>query len=164
MQTRRQFLRWGAVLAAAPLAGCGFRLRGSQPAAKAGLGTVWVGAVPGEAFAEVLRSQLARQGVTLVADATAEADTRISILSSHTNRKAVAVDNSGKVDEYELELVARYRLQRGDSPLSDVQSLSAARSFRFDSAEVLGADAEAEVLTAELREVLAANLLRRLAQ
>jgi LPS-assembly lipoprotein len=161
---RRHCLRLLTAAALAPLAGCGFHLRGSQSGERAELGSVWVEAAPGEPFADELRLQLARQGAAL-ASASSGAELVVEVLESRAERRAVAVDNSGKTDEYELEVLVRYRVQRiGVEGGDALQTLRAASSYRFDGAEVLGADAEAEVLAAELREQLAQRLVRRLAK
>ncbi len=168
MPSRRHWLKTTAALfASASLSACGFRLRGSpRPgdwSEDGELGAVFVEAGPGSEVAEPLRQQLRLRGASLAADA-AGADLRIELLGERPGRRALAIDNSGKVDEYELYLQLRYRIvRRGEEP-GEAEELRQARSYRFEQSEVLGADAEAEVLQVELREALAASLVLRLSR
>jgi len=163
---RRHWLKTvAALLATAPLAACGFRLRGSpRPGGQVEeLGTVFVEAPPGSEVAGPLRQQLRLREASLAADA-ASADLRIELLEERPGRRALAIDNSGKVDEYELSLLLRYRIvRRGEEP-GEPAELRQARSYRFEQSQVLGADAEAEVLRVELREALAASLVLQLSR
>ena len=141
----------------APLAGCGFHLRSEQAVSYKAM------AVQGKAgaFMDLLKRQLAAQGVTLVAPNQAEAV--LTILDDSTSQTAMAYNADGTVAEYQLNLDLRYQLAapNGDlliapTALHQVSYLSYATSVSLAKAD------EADLLYRGMRQDLLTRILFQL--
>lgn len=145
-------------------AGCGFKLRGSYGISEV-MQPLYLQA-SGD-FGRVLESNLATGGVEL-ADSPANAASVLEVRSAQDDRRTLAIDEEGRVDEYEVVFRVTWRLAAGearsdDEPLIGETEYGAGRSFVFDPESRLAADDEEEVLIEELHADLADRILRRLA-
>jgi LPS-assembly lipoprotein len=129
--------RWIAqgLLAALMLlaAGCGFHLRGSQ-GDFAALPPVLVKG-DGAAATELRRALLSAE--TPVVDDAAQARLVVTIVDERRERRASAVGTTGRVQEYELNYTARFRVDDpAGTALASEQSVTVQRSYSFDGTDV----------------------------
>lgn len=145
------------------LTACGFQLRGSYGIDES-LQPMQVSA--GGDFGAALRVALETGGVSLTDDA-AEAAAVLRVTGTERDRRVLAIDERGRVDEYELEYRVAWHLERGDGS-DETQRLikstgySARRSYIYDAGSQLAADDEEEVLIDTLYRDLADRILRRI--
>ncbi len=115
------------------IAGCGFHLRGSQ-GDFAALPPVLVKG-DGAAGAELKRAL--RSGGTSVVEDAAQARLVVTIVNERRDRRASAVGSAGRVQEYELNYVVRFRVNDpAGAELSPEQSVAVQRVYSFDSTDV----------------------------
>jgi len=166
-RTQRRSLLIGLLLAAIvlPLSGCGFQPRGvSQNLAAIPSPLYIAGLQPHSALHRELRRQLEQSGVTT---STAMADTASVLRVSRWERdsRLLSVDSTNKAVEYELEESARVSLHtiKGTELLPEQTARVVRIQFRPKDA-VLASEREAELLRADMRKDLAAQIVRRLAR
>ena len=166
-RTRPGPTRAGAIalllLASASLVACGFQLRGSYDIPPA-IVPVAIDAPTGSGVARALSDTLRYGGMRVVAG-DRPAASRIEILDERSERRVLAVDSRGKVDEYELRYSVRWRLvDAGDGgrELIAPAELVARRDYTHDPTAVLGKQDEASALVESMRDDIAQRILFRL--
>jgi LPS-assembly lipoprotein len=158
---RRLVLALGAFVLASPLSGCGFQLRGPRPLA---FTTIFLGVSSYSALGMALRRQILTSGTTEVVDDAARADVRLDILRNEQSREILTLTGAGKVREYQLRHIIRFRLvDRTDTELIPPTSISATRDYNYDDAQVLAKEQEAVLLYRDMQADLVRQLMRRLA-
>lgn len=157
----RRLLVLGAIVLPLLMSACGFHLRGAvsvpetlQPIHVVGGGRTAVGGL--------LVERLDVSGTRLTSDARA-ARVRIEILNESRSSRVAAVDRNGKVLAYEL----RYQFQfvaRGDDgeELIAPQTISVTRTLDNPNIEVLGKQAETEMVFDDMQRESVEILLARL--
>jgi len=149
---------WGVsplLLALTMISGCGFHLRGQADLPPELARTHIVGVSPHSEFAANLRQQLRANGVQIVEAEQSTATLRIT--RKDGGRRVLAVDQNGKVLEFELYSVIAFEVTGQDKAiLLKNQTISLSRAFLFDVNDVLGKAAEAELL----REDMQADIVR----
>ena len=146
------------------LSACGFHLRGSF-VIPSYLQTIQVqDARPATRIAPELKRALQNAGVT-VTDDRAQADAVLQLHTENLERRVVAVDASGKAQEYGLRYSVVFSVLGPDgTPWLSNASVSASRSLRFDEGAVLGAAGEQEQLQTEMRAEAVRGILGQLAR
>lgn len=115
------------------LAGCGFHLRGSQ-GDFAALPPVLV---QGDGAAATELRRALRGGETPVVEEVAQAGLVVTIIDERRARRASAVGVTGRVQEYELNYVVRFRIDDpSGAALAPEQSVAVQRSYSFDGTDV----------------------------
>lgn len=148
------------LLAAGPLGGCGFQLRGDA-ALPEDIRSVYVNA-PVELRDEI-QVFLEGGGVDLVNN-RADADASINVTRELFDRRVLSVDpTTGKEREFELAYTVDFNVVRGnESPVMSGQTINLLRDYVFDPDSVIGKSREENVLIEEMRRDAAQQLLRRL--
>jgi len=158
---RRLVLALGVLALASPLAGCGFRMRGPRPLA---FTTIYLGVSSFTALGTALRRQILTSGTTEVVEDAARADVRLEILRNDQSREILTLTGAGKVREYQLQHLIRFRLvDRAGSELIAPTSIAATREFNYDDSQVLAKEQEAVLLYRDMQADLVQQLMRRLA-
>lgn len=152
------------VLAAATLAGCGFRPRGEADVRLPD--TISPMHVEGGKLDDPLRRELRRAlgdaGVG-VADEPSPATTRLQLSQRESRTQVLAVDSSGKAVEFDaVEAVSFTLLAPDRSVLVPLQRVVSDRPFTIPAGTVLGKEEEQELLRRHAREDLIGQILRRL--
>lgn len=174
MASRRQCLRalpalgW---LGLAALPGCGFRLRGSALALP--FQSLRLAGLSDGALARSLKPLLAGSNVRVV-DAPAagtpppdgpapDADVVLEILEDRRERAVVGTTAAGQVREIQLRVRVRVRLRHaaGRELIGETELLEE-RDLSFTETQVLGKQAEEDLLYREMQAALAAQVMRRL--
>lgn len=157
---RRLVLALGA-LAAAPLSGCGFQLRGPRPLA---FSTIHVGMSAQSEFGAALRRRIRTSGTTEIVDDPAKAEARLEILRNQPEREILTLTGAGKVREYELRHAITFRLvdREGNERIRPT-TISAKREYTYDDSQVLAKEQEETLLFRDMQNDLVDQLMRRIA-
>jgi len=158
---RRLVLALGVAAVAAPLPGCGFQLRGPRPLP---FSSIYLGVSAHSDLGATLRRRIVANGSTAVVDDAARADVRLEILQSAPEREILTLTGAGKVREYELRHVMRFRLvDRAGNEWIAPTTISAKREYNFDDSQVLAKEQEEALLFRDMQADLVEQLMRRLA-
>jgi len=146
--------------AAAALGGCGFRLR--QPMSLAYRHIALMGFAPRSPMLEVLKTALPAD--VQAQDTPKGADVILTVLQDQLYRTVAASTATGQVRELSLRVVLKYRLSAPDGHiLVDDTSLSQSRDLSYIESSALAKEQEEALLLREMRNDIAAQLLRMLA-
>jgi LPS-assembly lipoprotein len=157
-----QLTAGGCLLGLILLSGCGFQLRGAAYLPPELSHTYIDGVSPYSNLATNLRQQLRANGVETVEDRS-QATATLRIISNNHGRRVLAVDDKGKVREYQLYTILSFEVKGiKNKLLLDNQTLTLTRDFVFDENNVLGKVAEAELLREDMEDDLARLILYRL--
>ena len=154
-----------ALLAAAPLAACGFRLRGAPDFS---FNSIYIQAPQGSALARELTRTLKGSGgdATLITDPLQmpQAEVILEILSEQRERVVVGVNASGQVRELQLRLRTRFRLkgQQGQEYIANTELLQQ-RDVSYNESVALSKEGEEAMLYRNMQTDLVQQLMRRLA-
>jgi len=152
----------GASLAAAVLAGCGFKLRSSQTFAFQTL------AVTPEKNGLVAADLIRYFGAAIVpivpVRGSAPPDVIVDILQEVREKNVVGVNASGQVREFQLKirLLFRMRLPDGRELIAPTE-IAQQRDISFNESAVLAKEAEEVLLFRDMQSDILQQLLRRLA-
>jgi len=151
-----------AILLAAVVSGCGFKLRGAADL-PVEMSTTWVKVPdPSSAFARELELLLRGNGVT-IAEGPGQGIAELRILRERITRRALSISGEARVREFELVFELQFTLvDASGGVLLGPDTLRLERDFQFDEQEILGATTEEELLRENLRRSMAAALVRRL--
>lgn len=145
----------------AMIQGCGFHLRGmtSLPPSVTG---IYIEQHQAPLISESLSRAFTEQKLPLVDDKS-KAQLFVRVSNERYERRILSVDNSGKVQEYELVYAVNLQiLDTQGRPLASPQALSLTRDLRYDSAQVLAMTSEEQSLKSDLLADAAQQIIRRL--
>ncbi|QIL83146.1 hypothetical protein G7047_26770 [Diaphorobacter sp. HDW4A] len=155
-----------ALLAAAPLAACGFRLRGAPDFQ---FKSIYVKAPPGSQLARELVRTLKGAGgdvkvITEIAD-IAQAEAICNILSENRERVVVGLNASGQVRELQLRLRMHFSLTgpNGEEFVPNTELLQQ-RDVSYNESIALSKEGEEAMLFKNMQTDLVQQLMRRLAK
>ena len=159
---KRSLLVW---LAAAPLAACGFRLRGAPDFS---FRSLYVQSQPGSAIARELRRTLQGSGgnLTLLTEPAQlpQAEAVLDILSEQQERVVVGLNASGQVRELQLRLRLRFGLRTPQGvELIPPTELLQQRDVSYNESVALSKEGEEALLFRNMQTDLVQQLMRRLA-
>ena len=154
---RRQAM---ALLALAPLGGCGFELRRWDLGSA--FDTVAIRRARGVDLHRDLAAALRTAGIEVLAGGAAGADVAVELSRQRQQRRSTAVV-AGRATEAELILEVAFAIHAADGrALFAEQVLRSARRANLDADNILGASAEQALLRSEMRADLVARMLRAL--
>ncbi len=149
-------------LLAAPLAACGFRLRGAP---RFPFESLHLGAT--SALAQELRRNLESSGQVRVLDARAlptQAHEVLELLNEQRQKVVAGRSASGQVREFQLRMSLRFRFRtsRGVELIPET-TLTQQRDISYNESQALAKEAEEELLMRDMQSDLVQQLMRRLA-
>jgi LPS-assembly lipoprotein len=163
MQRRATLLLLGqAGLSGLLLAGCGFKLRGSQNFA---FSTLAVLPHPGTPLAVELRRSFGSAVQVLAPDAPlTQAQAVIELLDEQREKVVVGTNSSGQVRELQLRMRVKFRIRTptGLELLPDSE-IAQQRDITFNESAVLAKEAEEALLYRDMQTDIVQQLMRRLA-
>lgn len=144
------------------LAGCGFKLRGSQ---NYGFERIAVLPNPGGPLVTELRRSLANAVTVLPAEAPlSQAQVVLDLLQEQREKIVVGVNASGQVREFQLRLRVRFKLRTPQGQeLIGPSDISQQRDISFNESAVLAKEAEEGLMYRDMQSDIVQQLLRRLA-
>jgi LPS-assembly lipoprotein len=137
---------------------CGFQLRGAVEL-PAVLQPVYLYGAGEEELAHQL-AVLLKENNTVLADAEAQAASRLKIVSQKQTRRILSVDSRGRAREYELNYSVLYQLRSEHINADNVVKLR--RVLAFDPDNVLGASNEEQTLYRDMQRDAARLILQQL--
>ena len=144
------------------MAGCGFKLRGSQ---NYGFERIAVLPNPGGPLLTELRRSLANAVTVLPAEAPlSQAQVVLDLLQEQREKIVVGVNASGQVREFQLRLRVRFKLRtpQGQELIGPIE-ISQQRDISFNESAVLAKEAEEGLMYRDMQSDIVQQLLRRLA-
>ncbi|GAB3261188.1 LPS-assembly lipoprotein LptE [Chitinimonas naiadis] len=143
------------------LSACGFHLRGLGETTPLAFSTLNL-AAPVGGLGDVLNRQLTlRSDLKLVPAKDAEAV--LTVEGETIDKQILTVNKSGRVTEYQLLYRARFKLQQSGRDWIPSTQLLLRRDYSFDENNVLGKEAEEQILIRDMRSDAAQQIMRRLA-
>ncbi len=144
------------------VAGCGFKLRGSQ---NYGFERIAVLPNPGGPLLTELRRSLANAVTVLPAEAPlSQAQVVLDLLQEQREKIVVGVNASGQVREFQLRLRVRFKLRTPQGQeLIGPSDISQQRDISFNESAVLAKEAEEGLMYRDMQSDIVQQLLRRLA-
>ncbi len=161
--SRRSVLQFaGMTLAGAGLAGCGFRLRGSQAFA---FQRIAIQPQPGGAVAQELRRSFG-SAVQVLADNAplTQAQLVLTVANEAREKVVVGVNSSGQVRELQLRMRVRLQLRtaQGNEIIAG-DDIVQQRDISYSESAALAKDAEEALLYRDMQSDIVQQILRRLA-
>jgi len=153
------------LLAAAPLAACGFRLRGVPQFA---FRSLYIAAPASSPLAKELQRTLQGSGSPLTVSRDpallTKSEAIIDILSERQERVVVAYNSSGQVRELQLRLRVNFKLRTptGEEPIPPTELLQT-RDVSYNETIALAKEAEEALLFRNMQTDIVQQLMRRLA-
>lgn len=150
------------LLAAGLLAGCGFKLRGSQNFAFTSIAIL---PSPGSAVVQELRRSFGGAVKVLGADVpVTQAQVVLKVLGEQREKVVVGLNSSGQVREFQLRLRVRFRL---DTPqgkeLIEESEIMQQRDISYNESAALAKETEEALLFRDMQSDIAQQIQRRLA-
>jgi len=151
-----------ALVVTSLLAGCGFKLRGSQDYA---FSSIAIGPNPGGAVVQELRRSFGGAVQVLAADVPqTQAQVLLKVLGEQREKVVVGVNSSGQVREFQLRLRVRFRL---DTPqgreLIEDNEIVQQRDISYSETAALAKETEEALLFRDMQSDIAQQIQRRLA-
>jgi LPS-assembly lipoprotein len=159
---RRAWLITAASLAAAPLAGCGFQLRGAQ---ELKFRTVQLtGFKPHSPLEKELRRAINASKTTLVVDSGGEAQVVLEAISDRRERNVVATTSAGQVRQISLRVRFTFKLRApsSDRELIGPTELLLGRDISYNESDALAKEQEEALLYREMQTDIVSQIMRRL--
>lgn len=160
---RRACLLAMASLAAVPLAGCGFQLRGAQ---ELKFRTVQLtGFKPYSPLEKELRRAINASKTTLVVDSGGEAQAVLEAVTDRRERNVVATTSAGQVRQISLRVRFSFKLRApsSDRELIGLTELLLGRDISYNESEALAKEQEEALLYREMQTDIVSQTMRRLA-
>ena len=158
-QSVRRRLLATALLSGA-LAGCGFRLRGTQ---QLPFETVFIAAPDYSALGIELARNIRSGTSTRLSTDRAAAQAVIEIVSESRSREVLSVNAQGRAREYQLRLRATFRVNDGKGrEFIAPTTLSTSRDLAVSEAQILARESEEAQLYVDMQIDLVQQMLRRL--
>jgi LPS-assembly lipoprotein len=161
---RRPMHLFAALLLVALLAGCGFKLRGSNGTYNMPFHSIYVGFPDTSALGTELKRNLRAADSVVVVDKPEGADAQMVVMSESRGRQILSLNNLGRVREYLLTYTLTFRVidAKGGQMLAPTE-ITLKRNMEFNEQEVLAKEAEANLLYRDMQSDLVQQILRRLA-
>ena len=159
---RRAWLITAALLAVAPLAGCGFQLRGAQ---ELKFRTVQLtGFKPHSPLEKELRRAINASKTTLVVDSGGEAQVVLDAISDRRERNVVATTSAGQVRQISLRVRFTFKLRApsSDRELIGPTELLLGRDISYNESDALAKEQEEALLYREMQTDIVSQIMRRL--
>lgn len=161
--TRRAALQFaGLALASAGLAGCGFRLRGSQAFA---FQRIAIQPQPGGAVAQELRRAFGSAVQVLAAnEPLTQAQLVLTVANEVREKVVVGVNSSGQVRELQLRMRVRLQLRTAQGKdIIEGDDIAQQRDISYSESAALAKEAEEALLYRDMQTDIVQQILRRLA-
>lgn len=153
-----------ALLAVALLAGCGFKLRGSDGSYNLPFHSIYVGFPDTSPLGTELKRNLRSGDSVVIADKPEAAEARLEVVSEARGRQILSLNNLGRVREYQLTYTLTFRvLDTKGAELLGPTEITLKRNLAFNEQEVLAKEAEANLLYRDMQSDLVQQIIRRLA-
>ena len=158
--TSRRHLLGAALVGALPLAGCGFRLRGSYSTQ---FKTLYLQMPPNSRLTVRLRQELLAGADVTIVNTPAEAEAILELLSDSRSRDVLSINDTGRAREYELTLSLSFRVTSPDGfDYMEAVTLTTRRDLTYAESDFLSREKEEAFLYRDMEADLVGQLMRRI--
>lgn len=153
----------GAVLLVAMLAGCGFKLRGSDGQYNVPFQSIWLSFNEASPLGTELKRNLrAGDNVRIEADAS-KAEALFDVISESRGKTILSLNSLGRVREYSLSYTLVFQVRDANNrQLLAPTEITLRRNIAFDESQVLAKESEEALLYRDMQSDLVQQILRRL--
>jgi LPS-assembly lipoprotein len=152
---------YGAALACASLAACGFRLAGGDPLPGILARPYLSEKDPYTDFAREFERQLKTSGA-LLEPIRAKSTAAIEVTRDQVEQRTLSVSARNIPTEYELTYTVTFAVRDADKQLLAPQTIAVSKDFSFVEQELLAKEHEADILRGQMARDLATIAMRRL--
>lgn len=153
-----------SLLLIAPLAACGFHMRGSTPDSQIAFASVYLDAPKGSPIERELRTSIRSGGTQLGADAKSAMVT-LRVLSQAEERKVLTLNAQGKVREFSLTYRVRFEVADPDNKkLLQPTEIALQSILSYSEEQALAKEQEALMTFHDLRRDAVGQIMRQLAR
>jgi LPS-assembly lipoprotein len=154
-------LRFLALALCFALAGCGFKLRGTQ---QLPFESIYLAYGTNSALGAELARNIRNGSATRVLDTREQAQAILEVLGEARGREVLSVNAQGRAREYTLKLTLAFRVHDGKGrEFIAPTAVTASRDLAFNETEVLAKESEEALLYRDMQSDLVQQVLRRLA-
>jgi LPS-assembly lipoprotein len=153
-----------ALLIAASLPACGFKLRGSDGSYNMPFHSVYVAIPDTSPLGTELKRNLRAGGSVEIVDKPGVAQASVELVSEARGRSILSLNSLGRVREYQLTYTVVFRVRdlKGTDLLAPTE-ITLRRNMPFDETQVLAKEAEANLLYRDMQGDVVQQILRRMA-
>jgi LPS-assembly lipoprotein len=153
-----------ALLLAAALSGCGFKLRGSDGSYSMPFHSIYLAFPDTSPLGTELKRNLRAGDAVVIADKPDQAEAQFDVLSENRGKAILSLNSLGRVREYLLTytLVFRVRDGKGAEILGPTE-ITLRRNLAFSEQQVLAKESEEALLYRDMQSDLVQQIMRRLA-
>ncbi|NMM38607.1 MAG: hypothetical protein HHJ09_14110 [Glaciimonas sp.] len=163
MPARPALLKYAlGLLVAAMLSACGFHLRGASDMAMP-FKTIYLGFADSSTLGNTLKRNIRGAGNTLVVPDAKDAEAILDVLSETREKSVLSLNTQGRVREYTLIYVFRFRVRDGqNNELLAPTEIRLVRDINYDDSQTLAKESEEAMLYRDMQTDLVAQIMRRL--
>jgi LPS-assembly lipoprotein len=152
------------LLLIAPLAGCGFHVRGTTPDSQLSFASIYLDAPRGTPIERELRTMIRTGNVQLAADAKSAAVT-LRVLSQAQERKVMTLNAQGKVREFSLTYRVRFEItDANNKKLLQPPEIALQSILSYSEEQALAKEQEERLTFDDLRRDAVGQIVRQLAR
>ena len=152
------------LLLIAPLAGCGFHVRGTTPDSQLSFASIYLDAPRGTPIERELRTMIRTGNVQLAADAKSAAVT-LRVLSQAQERKVMTLNAQGKVREFSLTYRVRFEItDANNKKLLQPPEIALQSILSYSEEQALAKEQEERLTFDDLRPDAVGQIVRQLAR
>lgn len=149
-----------AILIAATMSGCGFKLRGQ---AALPFESIYIETGGFSLLAAELRRVIRTGSKTRIAEKPEDAEVILRIVAERQEKHVLSLSTAGKVREFELRYRLAYRLlDRAANDIVPPGEIELRRDMTFDDTQVLAKESEEALLYEDMKSDAVQQMLRRL--
>ena len=153
-----------ALLLIAPLAACGFHMRGSTPESQIAFSSIYLDVPKGTPLERELRSAIRSGNTQFTADAKS-AEVTLRVLSQAQERKVMTLNAQGKVREFSLTYRVRFEVaDANNKKLLQPPEIALQSILSYSEEQALAKEQEATLTFDDLRRDAVSQMVRQLAR
>ncbi len=141
------------------LASCGFQLRGTR---ELPFSAVYLQSSEYLPLTPALRRALRAGTQTQIVDDPSKADATIEILGEFRDKQILSLSTAGRVSEYRLDYVVRFRVYHKDRQFLPPTKVEQWRAFSFDASQVIQREGQEELLYRDMRNDAIQQIVRQI--
>ena len=150
------------LLLAAMLSACSFHLRGASDMAMP-FKSIYLGFPDTSTLGNALKRNIRGAGNTIIVPDAKDAEAILDVLSETREKTVLSLNNQGRVREYSLGYVFKFRVRDGNGKeLMAPTEIRLTRDINYDETQTLAKESEEAMLYRDMQSDLVAQILRRL--
>ncbi|HEY5799004.1 MAG TPA: LPS assembly lipoprotein LptE [Burkholderiaceae bacterium] len=152
-----------ALLLAATVAGCGFRMRGADGRYALPFSSIYLNFAENSALGVELKRNIRATPTQIATDRNA-AQAIMEVLAESREKAILSLNSQGRVREYALGYTLRFRVvDPAGNELLGPTEIALKRTINFNESQVLAKEAEEALLYRDMQSDLVQQIMRRLA-